>query len=106
MDFALSEEQQAIFDMARDFGAEHIAPYAEEWEAQGTIPKALWAKVAELGANRVAAFFCEPKSLSVSSTAVLSRISVTRAYRLGSPGASKYTNWLIIICATDGLLTR
>ena len=49
MDFALSEEQQAIFDMARDFGAEHIAPYAEEWEAQGTIPKALWAKVAELG---------------------------------------------------------
>ena len=49
MDFALSEEQQAIFDMARDFGAEHIAPFAEEWEAQGTIPKALWAKVAELG---------------------------------------------------------
>lgn len=49
MDFALSEEQQAIFDMARDFGAEHIAPYAQEWEAQGTIPKALWAKVAELG---------------------------------------------------------
>lgn len=49
MDFALSEEQQAIFDMARDFGAEHIAPYAEQWEAEGTIPKALWAKVAELG---------------------------------------------------------
>lgn len=49
MDFALSEEQQAIFDMAREFGAEHIAPYAEQWEAEGTIPKALWAKVAELG---------------------------------------------------------
>ena len=49
MDFALSEEQQAIFAMARDFGAEHIAPYAEQWEAEGTIPKALWAKVAELG---------------------------------------------------------
>ncbi len=49
MDFALSEEQQAIFDMARDFGAEHIAPYAEQWEAEGTIPKALWAQVAELG---------------------------------------------------------
>jgi alkylation response protein AidB-like acyl-CoA dehydrogenase len=26
MDFALSEEQEAIFDMARAFGAEHIAP--------------------------------------------------------------------------------
>ncbi len=49
MDFALSEEQQAIFDMARGFGQEHIAPFAREWERQGTIPKALWPKVAELG---------------------------------------------------------
>jgi len=49
MDFGLSEEQQAIFDMARDFGAEHIAPFSREWEAAGTIPKDLWAKVAELG---------------------------------------------------------
>ncbi|MRX49060.1 acyl-CoA dehydrogenase [Paracoccus sp. S-4012] len=49
MDFGLSEEQQAIFDMARDFGAEHIAPFSREWEAAGTIPKALWGKVAELG---------------------------------------------------------
>ncbi|WP_372838993.1 acyl-CoA dehydrogenase family protein [Phaeovulum sp.] len=49
MDFALSEEQQAIFDMAYAFGQEHIAPYARQWEAEGTIPKDLWAKVAELG---------------------------------------------------------
>ncbi|AXC48722.1 acyl-CoA dehydrogenase [Paracoccus suum] len=49
MDFGLSEEQQAIFDMARDFGAEHIAPNSRRWEAEGTIPKALWARVAELG---------------------------------------------------------
>jgi hypothetical protein len=49
MDFALSEEQQAIFDMAYAFGQEHIAPFARVWEAEGSIPKALWAKVAELG---------------------------------------------------------
>lgn len=49
MDFALSEEQDAIFAMARDFGAEHIAPFARDWERQGTIPKSLWPKVAELG---------------------------------------------------------
>ncbi|WP_413850031.1 acyl-CoA dehydrogenase family protein [Albidovulum sp.] len=49
MDFALSGEQQAVFDMARAFGAEHIAPHARDWERQGTIPKALWPKVAELG---------------------------------------------------------
>ena len=49
MDFGLSEEQQAIFDMAREFGTEHIAPFSRAWEAAGTIPRDLWAKVAELG---------------------------------------------------------
>ncbi len=49
MDFALSEESQAIFDMAQDFGAEHIAPHARDWERDGTIPKELWGKFAELG---------------------------------------------------------
>lgn len=49
MDFALSEEQGAIFDMAHAFGQDHIAPYARDWEAQGTIPKDLWPRIAELG---------------------------------------------------------
>ncbi|MEP4038965.1 acyl-CoA dehydrogenase family protein [Pseudophaeobacter sp.] len=49
MDFALSEEQTAIFDMARAFGQEHIAPFARQWEADGTIPKELWPQVGELG---------------------------------------------------------
>ncbi|WP_299962119.1 acyl-CoA dehydrogenase family protein [uncultured Roseobacter sp.] len=49
MDFALSEEQQAIFEMAHAFGQEHIAPFARDWEVQGTIPRDLWPKVAELG---------------------------------------------------------
>ncbi|MFI0395468.1 acyl-CoA dehydrogenase family protein [Paracoccus jiaweipingae] len=53
MDFALTEEQQAIFDMARDFGAEHMAPHARDWEEAGTIPRDLWAKVAELGLGGV-----------------------------------------------------
>ncbi len=49
MDFALNEEQTAIFDMAHGFGQEHIAPFARQWEVEGTIPKALWPKVGELG---------------------------------------------------------
>jgi alkylation response protein AidB-like acyl-CoA dehydrogenase len=49
VDFNPSEEQTAIFDMARAFGEEHIAPYAREWEKAGTIPKDLWPKLAELG---------------------------------------------------------
>ncbi|TMM54339.1 acyl-CoA dehydrogenase family protein [Sulfitobacter sabulilitoris] len=49
MDFALTEEQTAIFDMARAFGQEHIAPHARAWEREGTIPKELWPRIAELG---------------------------------------------------------
>ena len=49
MEFALSDEQIAMFNMARSFGEEHITPYARDWEAQGEIPKTLWPKLAELG---------------------------------------------------------
>jgi len=49
MDFALSEEQQMIFDMAYDFGQSEIAPNSTEWEEAGTIPKTLWPEIAALG---------------------------------------------------------
>jgi alkylation response protein AidB-like acyl-CoA dehydrogenase len=49
MDFDLSEEQTAIYDMARAFGEEHIAPFARTWEAEGTIPRDLWPRLAALG---------------------------------------------------------
>ncbi len=49
MDFALTEEQPAIFDMALAFGQEHIAPHARTWEAEGEIPKSLWPELAALG---------------------------------------------------------
>ncbi len=49
MDFALTEEQTAIFDMAQAFGQEQIAPNARQWERDGTIPKTLWQEIAALG---------------------------------------------------------
>ena len=49
MDFALSDEQTASFDMAYAFGQEHIAPHAQAWEKAETIPKELWPQIAELG---------------------------------------------------------
>ncbi len=53
MDFALTEEQAAIFDMARSFGKDRIAPHARAWEEAGTIPKNLWSDVAELGLGSI-----------------------------------------------------
>jgi alkylation response protein AidB-like acyl-CoA dehydrogenase len=49
MDFELNEEQQAIFDMARDFGAEKIAPFAAQWEKEEAIPRAVLEEAAALG---------------------------------------------------------
>ena len=49
MDFALTDEQSAIFDMAHAFGQDNIAPFARKWEAEGTIPKSLWPEIAQLG---------------------------------------------------------
>jgi alkylation response protein AidB-like acyl-CoA dehydrogenase len=46
MDFELNEEQQAIFDMARDFGAEKIAPFAAQWEKEEAIPRAVLEEAA------------------------------------------------------------
>ncbi len=49
MDFALSEEQRAIYETAQAFGVENIAPNARQWDAAGTIPKSLWTEIAALG---------------------------------------------------------
>jgi glutaryl-CoA dehydrogenase (non-decarboxylating) len=38
MDFKLSEELQMLRDMARDFAAEKVAPYADEWDENHYFP--------------------------------------------------------------------
>lgn len=38
MDFTLSEELQMLRDMARDFAAEKIAPFADEWDENHYLP--------------------------------------------------------------------
>jgi alkylation response protein AidB-like acyl-CoA dehydrogenase len=48
MDFALSDEQTAIRDMARDFGCERIAPHALAWEQTG-IPRDVLREAGALG---------------------------------------------------------
>ncbi|CAN7241636.1 acyl-CoA dehydrogenase family protein [Rhizobium sp. LjRoot254] len=49
MDFERSEEQQAIWDMAFAFGQERIAPFAAQWEEDGTIPRQLLEDIGALG---------------------------------------------------------
>ena len=49
MDFVLSEEQQAIFDMAHDFADQMIAPHAVDWDQSEQMPKDVLREAAELG---------------------------------------------------------
>jgi alkylation response protein AidB-like acyl-CoA dehydrogenase len=49
MDFALSDDQLAIRDAARQFAAQELAPGAAERDAQEQIPRALIDKVAAVG---------------------------------------------------------
>jgi glutaryl-CoA dehydrogenase (non-decarboxylating) len=50
MDFALSEELQMLRDMARDFAAEKIAPFADEWDEKHYFPyEEVMRPMAELG---------------------------------------------------------
>ncbi|RLC27808.1 MAG: acyl-CoA dehydrogenase [Deltaproteobacteria bacterium] len=50
MDFALSEELQMLREMARDFAAEKIAPFADEWDEKHYLPyEEVIKPMAELG---------------------------------------------------------
>jgi butyryl-CoA dehydrogenase len=49
MDFQLSEEQEMIRQMVREFAEQEVAPYVEQWEEEETIPWDIFKKLAELG---------------------------------------------------------
>lgn len=49
MDFELSEEQRSFQEVARDFAANEMAPFAAHWDEEHVFPEATLRKAAELG---------------------------------------------------------
>lgn len=49
MDFQLTEDQIQFQDVARDFAANEMAPFAKEWDEQHHFPEETLRKAAELG---------------------------------------------------------
>ena len=49
MQFALTEEQRAFQDMARQFAADRLASDAAEWDEKGVLPVAALREGAALG---------------------------------------------------------
>ena len=86
MDFALSEEQQAIFDMAHDFGTEHVAPFADEWDEKAEMPREMLQAAAELG---LAAIYV-PEEQGGSGLTRLDATLVFEALALSCPTVSSF----------------
>ncbi|BDA82877.1 acyl-CoA dehydrogenase [Aureimonas sp. SA4125] len=49
MDFALTDEQTQIFDLARDFAVTRMAPQAQAWEEEKALPVEVLAELGALG---------------------------------------------------------
>lgn len=94
MTFELTEEQQAIFGMAKDFATEQIAPHAEAWEAAGEMPRETLRAVAELG---MAAIYVREES----GGSGLSRLDATLIFEGLSSGCASFAAFVSIhnMCA-------
>ena len=86
MDFTLGEEQQAVFDMARDFGQSAIAPHAVEWDAKGEMPKEMLRSAAELG---LASIYV-PEKHGGSGLTRLDAVLVFEALAMACPSVSSF----------------
>jgi alkylation response protein AidB-like acyl-CoA dehydrogenase len=49
MNLDLSDEQQQIRDLARDFAARELAPHAQEWDETAHFPRDVFARMGALG---------------------------------------------------------
>jgi alkylation response protein AidB-like acyl-CoA dehydrogenase len=107
MDFALTDEQQAIRDMARDFGQERIAPHAQAWEAEG-IPREVLREAAGLG---LAAMYV-PEELGGTGLSRLDAALVFEALAESCPAVSSFISihnmcaWMIATHGSDAVRAR
>jgi alkylation response protein AidB-like acyl-CoA dehydrogenase len=108
MDFALSDEQAAIRDMARDFGRERIAPYALLWEAEGALPREI---LAEAGALGFAAMYV-PEEMGGAGLTRLDAVLVFEALAEACPAVASFISihnmcaWMFACWATDAARER
>ena len=103
MDFALTEEQNAIYDMAFAFGQEHIAPHAIEWDEAGSFPKEVLLAAGELG---MAAIYVK-EDVGGSNLSRLEATLIFEALAYACPSISSFisihnmTAWMIDTFGTE-----
>jgi alkylation response protein AidB-like acyl-CoA dehydrogenase len=108
MQFALSEEQQAIFDMAHDFGQSAIAPHAIAWDENGEMPKDMLREAASLG---LASIYV-PEEHGGSGLTRLDATLIFEALAIACPSVSSFLSihnmvaWMVSSFGDDALRDR
>lgn len=105
MNFSLTEEQQAVFDMAREFGAEKIAPFAREWEKAGAIPREVLEEAASLG---LAGIYV-PEEMGGSGLTRLDAVMIFEALSISCPSVAAFLSihnmcaWMIASAGSEAM---
>ena len=107
-EFSLTEEQQAVFDMAREFGATRIEPHAVAWDQAMEMPRDMLQAAAELG---LAAIYV-PESDGGSGLTRLDATLVFEALAMACPSVSSFLSihnmvaWMVASFGDDAMKTR
>ena len=86
LSFALGEEQAAIRDMAREFAAEHLAPFAVEWDRNKFFPLETMRAAAALGMGGIYV----DEALGGSGLSRLDAALIIEALATGCPTIAAY----------------
>lgn len=89
MDFNLNEEQRQFADLARQFSAEELAPFAAKWDEEHHFPKDVIQKAGELG-------FCSLYSPESEGGMGLSRLDASIIFEELAHGCTATTAMLTI----------
>ncbi|HJM18016.1 MAG TPA: acyl-CoA dehydrogenase family protein [Candidatus Thalassarchaeaceae archaeon] len=82
VDFRLSEEQEMIRDMTREFCNEEVVPNAEEWDKNGTYPLEAITKAHDLGLLSVTI----PKKYGGAGMSSVDEMIICEEMSRGDPG--------------------
>ncbi|MBV2184650.1 MAG: acyl-CoA dehydrogenase family protein [Rhizobium sp.] len=95
MDFTLSDQQQAFVDMAVDFAAEELAPFALEWDQNKHFPVDTLKKAGSLGLGAI----CVADDVGGSGLGRLDTALIIEALATGCPTVAAYIS-IHNMCAT------
>lgn len=108
MDFALSDEQEAIKEMAERFAAEELAPHAARWDREKHFPIEVIKKTGELGLAGIYA----PEEIGGSGLTRTDAVLVFEALSMGCTATAAFISihnmvtWMVGRFGSDDIKSR